>query len=332
MSESSVRAKAAGLRTNTGDPVPGRHLLVASTGGHLAELERWAGAIGSDSSSLWVTCESLHSRSTLSGRRVIFHPYVAPRDAAGSAKAFLRMMREIDWRAEGFTSAVSTGAALGVVGLAAASLHGVPAFFYESVSRVNGPSLSGRLAGIYPGINRFCQYEHWTNKGWAYRHSLFDAFTAVPKAPVEKPRLFVTLGTIQPYRFDALVDAVLSTGLADSRTVWQLGATNRSDLPGTAVTQLGAVEFAESSRSADVVITHAGVGTIMNLLDMGISPVIAPRRVSRHEHVDDHQTQIAGLLRLRAIARVAEVEQLDQAVVFAASGTAIQREALGIAV
>jgi UDP-N-acetylglucosamine transferase subunit ALG13 len=242
----------------------------------------------------------------------------------------MRMMREIDWKKEGFISAVSTGAALGVVGLAAARLHGVPAFFYESVSRVNGPSLSGRLAGIYPGINRFCQYEHWTNKGWAYRHSLFDAFTAVPKAPVERPCLFVTLGTIQPYRFDAMVDAVLSTGLADSRTVWQLGATKRNDLPGTAVTQLSTVEFAESSQSADVVITHAGVGTLMNLFDMGISPIVAPRRAVRNEHVDDHQSQIAGLL--RSIANVTEVEHLDRRAILAASGTAIQRRPTGLSV
>jgi UDP-N-acetylglucosamine transferase subunit ALG13 len=330
MSESADGATAVGLVTNTGDPVPGRHLLVASTGGHLAELERWAGVIGSDSSSLWVTCDSLHSRSTLRGRRAIFHPYVAPRDAAGSAKAFVRMMREIDWRAEGFTSAVSTGAALGVVGLAAASLHGVPAFFYESVSRVNGPSLSGRLAGIYPGINRFCQYDHWTNRGWTYRRSLFDAFTAMPKAPVEKPRLFVTLGTIQPYRFDAMVDAVLSTGLTDSRTVWQLGATKRAGLPGTAVSQLSASEFDQSCRAADVVITHAGVGTLMNLFDMGISPVVAPRRAVRHEHVDDHQSQIAGLLRTRAIANVFEVEQLNRGVIVAASATAVERHMTGM--
>lgn len=308
------------------DPLPGRHMLVASTGGHLNELERWSRSIGSSADSLWVTSESVQSSSVLRGRRVLSLPYVSPRDAAGSAKAFMRMMREIDWPAERFTSAVSTGAALGVVGLAAARLHGLPAFYYESVSRVTGPSLSGRLTALDPGITRFCQYEHWAKGGWIFRQSLFDLFTAVPKSPVDNPRLFVTLGTIQPYRFDAMVDAVLSTGLADSRTVWQLGATKRQDLPGTAVAQLSSNEFEDSCRSADVVITHAGVGTIMNLLDMGISPLVTPRRAARHEHVDDHQSEIAALLRSRSIANVSEVEQLDDLAIFATSAIAIRRQ------
>lgn len=318
------RLKPSAL-VGTPEPVPGRHLLVASNGGHLNELERWTKSIGSAPDSLWVTSESVQSASMLRGRRVLSLPYVAPRDAAASAKSFMRLMREIDWKGEGFTSAVSTGAALGVAGLAAARLHGLPAFYYESVSRVYGPSLSGRLAALDPGITRFCQYEHYASGGWTFRRSLFDNFTAVPKAPVDNPRLFVTLGTIHPYRFDAMVDAVLSTGLADSRTVWQLGATKRSDLPGTAVGQLSSTEFENASREADVVITHAGVGTIMNLLDMGISPLVTPRRAIRHEHVDDHQSQIAGLLQRRAIASVAEVDRLDDELILVASGTAVQQ-------
>ena len=274
---------------------------------------------------MWVTCESLQGESLLRGRRTLFVPYVAPRDAVRSATAFKRILTKVDWRSEDFTAAVTTGAAMGVAGLAVARLRRVPAYYFESVSRVNGPSLSGRLAGLDPGITRFCQYGHWATNGWHYRKSLFDTFTNVPKKPVARPRLFVTLGTIQPYRFDSVVDAVLSTGLADSRTVWQLGATTRSDLPGTALTHMSASEFDQGCRDADVVVTHAGVGTLMNLFDLGISPVVAPRRAVRHEHVDDHQSQIAGLLRKQSIGNVTEVENLDSDAILAASGTAIMR-------
>lgn len=306
------------------DPQSGRHLLAASTGGHLAQLVKWSQAIGSSADSLWVTFKSAQSDSLLRERRVLYVPYVAPRDLRATIYAFVRMMKEIDWKEERFASAVTTGAAVGLAALAAARAHRVPSYYFESVSRVDGPSLTGRLASFDPWIQTHCQYEQWAGRRWEYRGSLFDNFETVAKSSIECPRLFVTLGTIYPYRFDALVDAVLSTGLADSRTVWQLGATMRHGLPGKAVAQMGAGEFDECARSAEVVITHAGVGTLMHLLEMGIFPVVVPRRAQRKEHVDDHQVQIAGLLKSHDIAMVSEAEELNINVLIAASAASIR--------
>jgi UDP-N-acetylglucosamine transferase subunit ALG13 len=306
------------------DPLPGRHLLVASTGGHLAQLSKWSKTIGSAPDSLWITFKSPQSDSLLRNCRVLYVPYVAPRDIRGTMNAFVRMMKEIDWKGDAFTSAVTTGAAVGLAGVVAARLHRIPAVYIESVSRVSGPSLTGRIISLYPSIHTYCQYEHWARGRWKYRGSLFDTFETAPKRPTEDPSLFVTLGTIRPYRFDAIVDAILSTGLADSRTVWQLGVTTRKALPGTAVSQMGATEFENYARAADVVITHAGVGTIMHLLEMGIFPVVVPRRAKRNEHVDDHQLQIARLLGGRGIAMVTEAEELNRKTIIAASANGIR--------
>ena len=305
------------------DPVPGRQLLVASTGGHLAQLVKWAPRIGADPDSLWVTFESPQSESLLRGRRVLHVPYVAPRDFRNVGRAFALMMRQIDWRSEAFTTALTTGAAVGLAGLGAARLHGVSCFYFESVSRVSGPSLTGRIVSLDPWIDRSCQYEHWAGGRWNYRGSLFDSYAVVAKPSNPRPRLFITLGTIKPYRFDALVDAILSTGLADDRTVWQLGETARENLPGTALHQLSHNEFEQCARAADVVVTHSGVGTLMELLDMGIYPVVVPRRAKRREHVDDHQMQVASVLSTRGISTVCEVEDLDKDLILDASGHAI---------
>jgi UDP-N-acetylglucosamine transferase subunit ALG13 len=306
------------------DPQPGRHLLVASTGGHLAQLAKWSKIIGSSHDSLWVTFKSPQSESLLVNRRVLYVPYVAPRDISGTVKAFLTMMKQIDWNAEIFTSAITTGAAVGLAGLAAARLHRVPRFYFESVSRVNGPSLTGRIVSLDRSIQASCQYEHWSGGRWHYRGSLFDDFKPVVKRRNEHPSLFVTLGTIKPYRFDAVIDSVLSTGLADDRTVWQLGATTRRLLPGKAVSQMCGSEFVREARAADVVVTHAGVGTIMHLVEMGIYPVVVPRRAKRREHVDDHQVQIAHLLQSRAISMVAEADELRADDIIEASAFAIR--------
>jgi UDP-N-acetylglucosamine transferase subunit ALG13 len=123
-------------------------------------------------------------------------------------------------------------------------------------------------------------------------------------------RIFVTLGTIRPYRFDALVDAVLATGLAGDSTVWQLGETTRDDLPGSVYNYMSSDEFDTSCADADVVITHAGVGTILALLEMGICPVVVPRRRDRHEHVDDHQLQISAHVAEAGVAIVRESGEL----------------------
>lgn len=311
------------------NPTPGRQLLVASTGGHLAQLVKWAPRIGAAPDSLWVTFASPQSESLLDGRRVLPVPYVAPRDVLNTAKAFRILMSEIDWRSENFTAAVTTGAAVGLAGLAAARMHQVPAFYFESVSRVNGPSLTGRLASLDPWVNTSCQYEHWANRRWQFRGSLFDNYAALDRDPSSRPRLFVTLGTIRPYRFDAMVEAILSTGLADERTVWQLGATTRDDLPGTAVEQLAREDFERCARESDVVITHSGVGTLMEILDMGIFPVVVPRRARRAEHVDDHQLQAAGVLRSRGIAAVSEVEDLSKDTIMEAAAHTIVKQSDG---
>ncbi len=305
------------------EPVRGRHLLVATTGGHLAQLVKWSQIIGSSPDSLWVTFDTPQSQSLLAGRRVLYVPYVGSREFGRAFKAFGQILRTIDWRNEAFASAISTGAAVGISGLAAARLHRIPSFYFETVSRVEGPTLSGKVASLTPGIQTYCQYESWANGRWKYRPSLIENYVRVSRAPSARPRLFVTLGTNQTYRFDALLDAVVSTGLANDDTVWQLGITTREGLPGRAVSQMGGSEFEQCAREADVVITHAGVGSLMTLFDLGIYPVVVPRRAKRNEVVDDHQLQIANLLRQRGIAVVADPEGLTAEVLVGASASAV---------
>jgi hypothetical protein len=45
------------------------------------------------------------------------------------------------------------------------------------------------------------------------------------------------------------------------------------------------------------VITHSGIGTILSLLERWIHTVVVAPRVSRKEHVDDQQAQIARCTR-----------------------------------
>jgi UDP-N-acetylglucosamine--N-acetylmuramyl-(pentapeptide) pyrophosphoryl-undecaprenol N-acetylglucosamine transferase len=49
-------------------------------------------------------------------------------------------------------------------------------------------------------------------------------------------------------------------------------------------------------RAADIVITHAGVASIVDAVRTGHRPIVVPRRQHLGEHVDDHQLQIVNVL------------------------------------
>lgn len=302
-----------------------RCLLVASTGGHLAQLSRLASRWGVADSSLWVTFDTAQSQALLAGKNTLLVPYVRPRDWRGILTARRLVAHSVSLR--DFDSVVSTGAGLALAVLPRAALRGIPTYYVESVSRLNGPSLTGRLLAGVPRVRTRTQHAGWASKRWLVIDSVMSTYEPeVVQPEVERPRLFVTLGTIEKYRFDRLVDAVLASGLADDSTVWQLGCTTRDDLPGTVLDQVPSAQFDALARSADIVISHAGVGCIMRMFELGIYPIVAPRRRERAEHVDNHQLEIAGHVRNNAVGTVVDdPAQITAALIREASRLAIRK-------
>lgn len=296
--------------------------MVASTGGHLAQLHRMAETLGASKDSVWVTFKTPQSVSLLAGQRVHYVPYVAPR-AIRSAWTAHRSINGLLKR-ERFDGIVSTGAAIAVSAMSCPASRSVPRLYIESVSRTDGPSLSGRILAATRLAELRTQHKAWASRKWTYAGNVLDEFDTFEADAASSPSLFVTLGTIRPYRFDRVIDAVLASGLPDERTVWQLGTTGRSDLPGRVLEQMSATDFARAARNASIVVTHAGVGTILQLLDMGVYPVVVPRRKKFGEHVDDHQLQIASLLADRGIASVADPEELRRETMLAAAARGVR--------
>ena len=287
-----------------------RCLLAASTGGHLAQLVKIAKRAGVRDDSKWVTFDSPQSRSLLAGRDVTFVPYVAPRDLR-TVRDVSRALRPII-KSGSVDFALSTGAALAAAVLPSAARSGIPAAYVESVSRFHGPSLTGKIMRLTPGVSTYTQHPQWESRRWQYEFSILEDFhkTTREGSPADPLRVFVTLGTIRPYRFDELVNRIQSLG--DSIDVrWQLGATTRNDLPGHSASLMPSKEFAEKIAWSDVVVTHAGVGTALQLLENGSFPILVPRRRRRGEHVDDHQEQVATYLGRRDLCIHREVDALE---------------------
>jgi UDP-N-acetylglucosamine transferase subunit ALG13 len=126
--------------------------------------------------------------------------------------------------------------------------------------------------------------------------------------------IFVTVGTNEA-RFDRLLAAVAALEV-DEEVVIQHGHSSALGPPNAScVDFLPFDEMTAAIRAARIVITHAGVGSVMVALANGKRPVVVPRRKSFGEAVDDHQLQLARRFGAAGLVTFVEaVESLADAV------------------
>ena len=291
-------------------------LLVASTGGHLAQLHRLALRWGVHSDSEWVTFDSPQSRSLLDGRVVHWVEYVPPRgilQAVRSSVLIHSLLKNSD-----VDFVISTGAAVAVSSHVAARLRNIPAVYIESVSRVEGPSLTGRIMEFVPGVEKVAQHQWGASRhGWSAPFSVLDTFQPARRGTDERRPLrsvFVTLGTIAPYEFGTLVTTLDSAMPPEVDVTWQIGCTTSYPSRGTVHSQMPTDQFLEQASSADLVVSHAGVGTLIQLIENGADVIAVPRLKKRAEHVDDHQQQIAREFSSRGLVEYVEIDNLAIAI------------------
>jgi UDP-N-acetylglucosamine--N-acetylmuramyl-(pentapeptide) pyrophosphoryl-undecaprenol N-acetylglucosamine transferase len=279
-------------------------LLVASSGGHLAQLHRLVNTFDlAEEARTWVTFDTPQSRSLLAGEQVIYVRDVAPRDWRSLAASFAPALRHL--RIGAYDHVISTGAAVAINFLPLARALGARATYIESATRVEGFSLSGRVLARIPGLELYTQYGEnaSASRRWSYAGSIFDSFVGKDaRNPAEVRRVLVTLGTVG-FGFRRLVDHVHAILPSDAVVNWQIGPTDPSGLPaGRVHTALPYKRLRSLVQGADVVISHAGVGSALLALESGKMPILIPREAARGEHVDDHQQQIAQELAGRGIA------------------------------
>jgi UDP-N-acetylglucosamine transferase subunit ALG13 len=125
--------------------------------------------------------------------------------------------------------------------------------------------------------------------------------------------ILVTVGTHeQP--FDRLVEAAAALG-GDEHLIVQYGTSKVAHGRGEWIDFMSFDELAEHARRARVVVSHAGVGSIVVARRYGHRPIIMPRRPHFGEHVDEHQMQLTRRLAKAGIVTVVEdAEQLAAAV------------------
>lgn len=280
---------------------------MAATGGHLKQLVTLAPRFELEERPIWVTFPGPQAETLLEGEPTVFVRHTGQRDYANVARNAAVASRLLASR--GIERVISTGNAIALSFLPVARARGLEAHYIESATRPQGPSLTGQVLRAVPGTRLYTQHLACARGRWTYRGSVFDGFAPGPPAPPPPaPRKVALIVGTMRYPFTRLVDRVSEILPPGAEVVlWQAGPGSSDRGPTGVVSPL---EVLRAYAEADVVICHAGVGSVLDAFDAGHRPIVVPRRSEFGEHVDDHQVLLAETLAERGLAIHREPHEL----------------------
>ncbi len=119
--------------------------------------------------------------------------------------------------------------------------------------------------------------------------------------------IFATVGSHPTFKFDRFLKALESVDVSD--LVVQYGPGTPPANADVAVAWMPFGDYLDHVYQAEKVISHAGIGTILNATRAGQTPIVVPRLRRYKETVDDHQLELA--LSIAETGRVVVVEDLS---------------------
>lgn len=129
--------------------------------------------------------------------------------------------------------------------------------------------------------------------------------------------IFVTVGTHEQ-GFDRLVkkmDELVRDKKIKDKVIIQTGYTDYKPKACKWFKFVDPQDFEQLCKKSDIIITHAGVGSIMTSLKFGKRTIVVPRLKKFAEHRDDHQLQITKELeKQKRILGVYDINELECAI------------------
>ncbi len=188
-----------------------------------------------------------------------------------------------------------------------ARLFGIKVVLIDSFARFHAPSKFARFAGPLAHI-RITQSANSARK---WRGSVsFDPLVIAPALPQAKERLlFATVGATLPFpRLETAIVELKRAGKIPERVVLQVGRQTPRHEPVEGLEIVEEVPFGELQdllARADLVVCHAGTGSILTALSNSCSVVAMPRSIQHGDHYDNHQEEIAGVFAGRGLIQTA---------------------------
>jgi UDP-N-acetylglucosamine transferase subunit ALG13 len=296
--------------------------LSASGGGHFRQLL--------DLEPLWsryphflVTEDTVLGRSLARSKDIEFVPHFAlGQRRLGKGLAMLSAAARSAWRSLKIILrrrpdvVITTGAGSQVFVIAWARLIGAKVILIDSFARFHAPSKFARIAG--PLANLRITQSQFAAENWRDSRA-FDPLQTKPASAVGKERLlFATVGAILPlHRLERAIVELKAAGKIPEEVILQVGNSDlpRPVIPGlTIVESLPFDELQALLKRADLVVCHAGTGSIITALAQCCGVVAMPRRVETGDSYDDHQSEIAEVFAKRGLIQVADdAETLETA-------------------
>lgn len=106
--------------------------------------------------------------------------------------------------------------------------------------------------------------------------------------------ILVTVGS-QKFQFNRLlkkIDELIDKKVIKDEVFAQVGVSDYKPENYKYVDFMTQDEFNKRIETADMIITHAGTGVIINAVKKGKKVIAVPRLAKYGEHVDDHQIQL----------------------------------------
>jgi UDP-N-acetylglucosamine--N-acetylmuramyl-(pentapeptide) pyrophosphoryl-undecaprenol N-acetylglucosamine transferase len=291
--------------------------LLASAGGHVRELVALSLQMGLKPADVtWGTSRGRQlDDMTQRGWDTVEIPLCEPRDLFALLRALWPAFRIV--RRLRPSEVLSTGSAVALPFAFAALLNCTRFTFVESLTRIGGPSKTGSMIELIPGIVLRSQTSPWMrrrgpfSRRWSLAPCSLDGYLSIPRSdPPTVRRLFVAVGVMtREYPFHRLFDKLEEISPVGVRIRVQ-GSGPRPGRRLETLPTLSRDELAREIELADAVIVHAGVGLTLDCFDCGRMPVVVPREAAFGEHVDEHQAEYAYVLATKKLAVTRTVAEL----------------------
>ena len=275
-----------------------RGAVVVAAGGHLEQALRRVYQLEIDKNVSFFVPRNSQSESKLQNIQHSYISNVRSRDLKGLIKALLQLSALI--RKKKFDFVLSTGAGVAIACRLVCKFKGIEFIYIESIARQFSPSMTGKILQAMRTKNLFSESKKFDSTKWRSIDSLFSEYyqnnNSISENNLHSLKIFVTLGTVHQYEFPRIIELVNSIIRPDDQLVWQIGNLKDMNLQGEVFKELTHLDFVTYLNVSDVVISHAGVGSVLSILDSGKFPILIPRLAEHGEHIDNHQLEIASVV------------------------------------